>query len=121
MKCHKMWQFIRVYTVGQDKNNIQRLKYNILGNYIICDPLIYKMDHPDLTVSNFMEKSIGLKGAKIIKLINILDVGTSSSTSTLLSGLMIIKCLSENKQKLTVLICVCLQYFQRVFSHITKV
>ena len=25
-----------------------------------CDPSLYSMDHPDLTVSNFMEKFIGL-------------------------------------------------------------
>ena len=28
---------------------------------ITCDPSIYTMDHPDLTVSNFMENSIGLQ------------------------------------------------------------
>ena len=32
---------------------------HFLGN-ITFDPSIYIMDHPDLNVSNFMEKSIGL-------------------------------------------------------------
>ena len=31
---------------------------------ITCDPLIYKMDHPDLAVSNFTENSIGPKWVK---------------------------------------------------------
>ena len=31
---------------------------------ITCDPSIYTMDHPDLTVSNFMGNSIGLKRVK---------------------------------------------------------
>ena len=31
-----------------------------LGEIITCDPSIYTMEHPDLTVSNLMEKSIGL-------------------------------------------------------------
>ena len=40
---------------------------------ITCDPLIYTMDNPDLTVSNFMEHSIGpkrvnLKLKKIMKI-----------------------------------------------------
>ena len=32
---------------------------------ITCDPSIYTMDHPDLTVCNFMENSIGLKWVNI--------------------------------------------------------
>ena len=34
------------------------------GGFITCDPAIYTMDHPDLTVSNFMGNSIGPKGVK---------------------------------------------------------
>ena len=34
---------------------------------IICDPLIYTMVHPDLTVSNFMRNSIGRKKLKTLK------------------------------------------------------
>ena len=32
-----------------------------------CDSLIYTIDHPHLTVSNFMESSIGLKRVKTKK------------------------------------------------------
>ena len=32
---------------------------------MICDPSIYTMDHPDLTVSNDMKHSIGLKMGKV--------------------------------------------------------
>ena len=35
--------------------------------FIICDPSIYIMDHPDLTVCSFMENSIGLKRVKFYK------------------------------------------------------
>ena len=41
----------------------QRKKYNI-WEIITFDLSIYTMNHPDLTVSNFMENSIGLKRAK---------------------------------------------------------
>ena len=38
----------------------QRKKCNILGEIITCDPQYHHtMEHPDLTVSNFMEHSIG--------------------------------------------------------------
>ena len=36
-------------------------KYNIFLKIIACDPSTYTMGHPDLTVSNFMGNSIGLK------------------------------------------------------------
>ena len=31
-----------------------------------CDSAIYTMDHPGVTVSNFMDNSIGLKGLKCL-------------------------------------------------------
>ena len=34
---------------------------NIVLKTKTCPPSIYTIDHPDSTVSNFMEKSIGLK------------------------------------------------------------
>ena len=37
---------------------------NFLGEIITSDPSIYMTDHPDLTVSKFMENSIGLKRDK---------------------------------------------------------
>ena len=37
---------------------------NFLGEIIISNPSIYKMDHPDMTVSRFVENSIGLKWDK---------------------------------------------------------
>ena len=40
------------------KSLLQRKKYNVL-KIVTCDPSIYTMDHPDLTISNFMGNSIG--------------------------------------------------------------
>ena len=66
MKCRMMWHFIRVCTVCLDKIDLQRKKYHILGGggIITCDPLIYTMDHPNLTLSSFIEYSFGLKRVK---------------------------------------------------------
>ena len=47
---------------GGIKNTI----YNFLGEILTSDPSIYMMDHPDLTVSNLMENSIGLKMDNIL-------------------------------------------------------
>ena len=45
---------------------------------ITCDLSIYKMDHPDLTVSNFMENSIGPNGLNMYKqLSRVLTFGLS--------------------------------------------
>ena len=33
---------------------------------ITCDSLIYIMDHPDLSISNFMENFIGQKGLTLL-------------------------------------------------------
>ena len=46
--------------------DLQRKKYNIFG-IITCYPSIYRMDHHDLTLSIYMENSIGLKRVKIKK------------------------------------------------------
>ena len=35
-------------------------------NIITCDPSIYTIDHPDLTVSTFMENTIGIKWVNYI-------------------------------------------------------
>ena len=61
MKCRKLRHFIRVYTVYLGKLHLQRKKYNIILEVITGDPSIYTVDHPDITVSNFMEYSIGPK------------------------------------------------------------
>ena len=47
--------------------NHQRKQYKIVLKIIICDPLIYIINHPDLTVCSFMENSIGLKRVKFYK------------------------------------------------------
>ena len=59
MKCRIMQHFIRVCTVCWDKINLQRKKY-IFQKFQPLTPQ-YIMDSLDLTVSNFMEKSIGPK------------------------------------------------------------
>ena len=53
-KCHKMQHFIRVCIACQDKNNLK--KYNSIWTFLhVHGSLINIMDHPDLTVSNFIE------------------------------------------------------------------
>ena len=42
-------------------------EYYIFLEIITCVPSIYVMDHPDLSVSIFMEKSIALKWVKIFQ------------------------------------------------------
>ena len=50
MKCHIMWNFIRVYTVCSDKNEKEVQFYLEI---ITCDPgSMYIMDLPKLIVSN---------------------------------------------------------------------
>ena len=53
--------FISVCTGCKDKIDLQRKKCNIFFEMITCNPSIYTIDHPDITVSNFMENSIGHK------------------------------------------------------------
>ena len=53
-----------VCTVYLDKIDLKsKIQYFFFwgGGDIICDPSIYKMDHPDLIVLNFQEKSIALQ------------------------------------------------------------
>ena len=46
------------------KSIFRERKTSFLCQILTCDPSIYKMDHPGLTVSNFIVKSIGLKRVK---------------------------------------------------------
>ena len=57
----EMLHYIRVCTICQDKINLQRKKYTILGEIITCDPSKHTMDHSDYLVCSFMETSIGPK------------------------------------------------------------
>ena len=50
----KMSHFTMFCTVCLDKINLQRKKYNIFLKIMTCNPSIYTIDHPDLTVSNVM-------------------------------------------------------------------
>ena len=61
MKCCIMRHFIRVYTVCQAKNSLQRKKYNFYLEIIACDPMIYTMDHPKFIVLYQKEESISAK------------------------------------------------------------
>ena len=47
-------------------------KYNIVFVIITCNSSIYTMDHRDLTVSTFMENTIGLKRVKKCGLLTVL-------------------------------------------------
>ena len=44
---------------------IKNTMYNFLGEILTSDPSIYMMDHSDLTLSKFMENSIGQKNDKL--------------------------------------------------------
>ena len=57
----------RVFTVCKDKIDlyIKNTMYNFLGEILTSDPSIYMMDHSDLTLSKFMENSIGQKNDKL--------------------------------------------------------
>ena len=51
---------------AKDKIDIQKKKCKFFwGEIITFDPSIYIMEHHHLIVSNFMEKAIGLKWAKL--------------------------------------------------------
>ena len=50
----------------QNRSSEKEVQYFL--KIITCDPSIYTMDHPDLTVSNFMEYSFGQKMVKTINL-----------------------------------------------------
>ena len=53
-----------------EKKDLQRKKYKLFLEIITCDPSIYTMDHPDLTVSIFIGNSIGTQTVKNIKKTN---------------------------------------------------
>ena len=65
MKCRIMQHFIRVSTFCLDKTDLQR--NTIFLEIITCYPSIhvYIMDHPDLTVPNFVENSVALKRVRV--------------------------------------------------------
>ena len=46
------------------RQNLSSEKETFFLEIITCDPAIYAMDHPDLTVSNCMGNSIGTKRVK---------------------------------------------------------
>ena len=56
---------LRQNTILRERNTIEKeIQYFL--EIITCDPSIYKMDHPELIVSNFMEKSFHLQRVKDI-------------------------------------------------------
>ena len=63
MKCCISGAFILTVSAlfAKTKSIFREKKNNIILEILTCDPSVYTMDHPDLNVSNFMEKSIGLK------------------------------------------------------------
>ena len=58
IKCRIMQHFIRVWTICQDKNNLQRKKIQFYLDNITCHPSIYTMDNLKFIVPNMKEKSI---------------------------------------------------------------
>ena len=46
----------------QNQSSEKEIQYFL--EIISCDPSIYKLDHPDLTLSNFMGNSIGIHYTK---------------------------------------------------------
>ena len=79
MKCLIMWHFFRVYTVYQNKNNLQREKYNFICFVCLIDLILY------VPVNYFSTKSAMLRGVFL------------GSTSTKL-GLM---CLAQGHNTVT--------------------
>ena len=69
MKRHIPHYFIRVCTIADTKSIFREILFWKIIPLTPPPPTIYAMDYPNLTVSNFMENSIGLKrvnrGAKI--------------------------------------------------------
>ena len=61
-KCCIMRHSIRVYIVCLKKLIFR--ERNVVFGILTYDPSIYTMDHPDLTVSNFMGISIGTQKVK---------------------------------------------------------
>ena len=59
--CQMVKEQIAVYAKTK-KNSEKEFQYYL--EIITCDQSKYKMDHPDLTVSEFMENGIGLQNVK---------------------------------------------------------
>ena len=57
IKCRIMWQFIRVYTVCYDKNDLKG-KLQFCLKIKTCDPLNYTMDHSKFIASIQKEEFI---------------------------------------------------------------
>ena len=68
-----MWHFIGVCTVCYDKN--QSLEKEILYFFeiITCDPSIYTMDQPDLTVQILWNIPLVLKGLILNVSVNVFE------------------------------------------------
>ena len=60
-----MRHFIRIWPVYYDNRSSETEMQNIFV-IITCDPSINAMDNPDLTVSHFMEKSIGMQRVNMV-------------------------------------------------------
>ena len=60
MNCHLMWHCIRVCIVISDKIYLERQKYIFL-EIITSHPSENIIKTPDLTISNFMETTIGIE------------------------------------------------------------
>ena len=58
---HSELYFLRVCTIWEGNNIFEKDKYDRFLKSITRYPLIYTMDHFDLIVSNFIEKSIDLQ------------------------------------------------------------
>ena len=53
-----MPHYMAFHQVRQNQSSEKDIQYIL--KIRTCDPSVYTMEHPDLNVSNFMEKSIGL-------------------------------------------------------------
>ena len=83
------------------------------GEIITCDPSIHVMDHPDLTVSSFMENSIGRQRVKTVKFHTVLMILLLNYNSvftycvvTKPGNITFISCIEENWSTSVPVICV---------------
>ena len=93
MQCHIMRYLIRVCTVCLKATlNFRERSAKCLG-IITYDPSIYANDHPNLTVSNFMDTFIGLKNVKLSRtFLKIACVGLFRNERTTYNAFTISSC-----------------------------
>ena len=58
MKCHIMWHFIRVCTIAAEIKETTEKEKQYYLEIVTREPSLHTMNHPDLSVSIFMESPL---------------------------------------------------------------